>query len=323
MNEALKSLYDQVAAGVGVLPWSDRTLIELTGGDRAKFLHNLCTADIKSLQSGQGTEAFLCNVQGKILAHVFVFCHDDSLVLETVGSQSDSLMPHLDKYLITEDVQIVDRTGEWEQWLLAGPNAAKLLGEHWIDPYEVSLENYLDHCTAKNGWAIRAVRHGGERSYLVQCPIGDGEQLLAKCVEGGAVECDAQLVNVLRIENAIPVYGIDIDEKRLPQEIARDELAISFTKGCYLGQETVARIDALGHVNWRLVTVKVGDGTLTESDLPEAASELLDGEQKVGHVTSVTWSPKHSAPLVFALVRREAVESGKPLRLGEAEVTLV
>ena len=120
-------------------------------------------------------------------------------------------------------------------------------------------------------------------------------------------------------------YGVDLDERRLPQEADRDELAISFTKGCYLGQETVARIDALGRVNWKLVTLKVGDGSLTPQDLPSPETKLNTAEEEysVGHVTSAVWSPKHSAPVAFALVRRESLEKSAELKIGAHAASVI
>src|SRR5438046_8506879 len=103
----------------------------------------------------------------------------------------------------------------------------------------------------------------------------------------------------MRIEAGYPLYGRDITDKNLPQEIDRDRLAISFTKGCYLGQETVARIDALGHVNRLLRGIK-----FLTSAIPERGTELQSGGKVVGHVTSSCWSPGIGAPLALGFLRR-------------------
>jgi folate-binding protein YgfZ len=114
-----------------------------------------------------------------------------------------------------------------------------------------------------------------------------------------------------RVEAGVPLFGIDFDEQNFPQEVGRDREAISFTKGCYLGQETVARIDALGHVNQRLVGVRFS-GTI----LPDVGTELLHSGKKVGQITSVAYSPRLNAPLALAMVRRETNSPGTRLESG-------
>jgi folate-binding protein YgfZ len=133
----------------------------------------------------------------------------------------------------------------------------------------------------------------------------------------GLVECGLATLNTLRIEAGTPLYGVDFDERNFPQEVGRDEQAISFTKGCYLGQETVARIDALGHVNQRIVGVKFVGETI-----PTAGTELTAGGATVGHVTSAAYSPLLLTPLALAMVRREhrAVGSRLESTVGSCEV---
>ncbi len=139
----------------------------------------------------------------------------------------------------------------------------------------------------------------------------------AVLVAAGATECRPAAFDAARIEWGFPLYGVDITDKNLPQEVARDALAISFVKGCYLGQETVARIDALGHVNKLLVGVRFHGATVPSPD-----TELSAAGQTVGHVTSATYSPRLSAPLALAYVRRGSNEPGTKLSsaLGDAAV---
>ena len=106
---------------------STRTQIEITGRDRVKFLHSFCTNDIKKLQPVQGCEAFVTNVNGKVLGHIFVFAERDSLWLESVAGSAAALLPHFDRYVITEDVRFADRSSEFAELLLAGPQSTELL----------------------------------------------------------------------------------------------------------------------------------------------------------------------------------------------------
>ncbi len=131
-----------------------------------------------------------------------------------------------------------------------------------------------------------------------------GQELLA----AGAVECGEAAFQALRIEAGTPLFGVDFNADNLPQEVGRDELAISFTKGCYLGQETVARIDALGHVNQSLVGVRFAGQIV-----PPAGLELTSGEDSAGRVTSASYSPRLESPLALAMVRRPWISPGTRL----------
>ena len=134
---------------------------------------------------------------------------------------------------------------------------------------------------------------------------------------GGSDPLRATAVESARLEAGVPLFGHDITADNLPQEVARDARAISFTKGCYLGQETVARIDALGHVNRLLVGLKFAGQAA-----PPTGTVLLAGQQDVGHVTSAAWSPRLAAPLALAYVRRSHAKKGSTLSsaAGAAEV---
>ena len=313
--------YDALHGGVGLAHLENWTLIELTGGDRASFLHNFCTNDIKGLKPGDGCEAFITNVQGKILGHVFVFCNESALELLTVPEQADALVTHLDRYLIREDVEIHDRTSERSNLILAGAGSAALLGVHGI---KVSDEAMTQVTGKLNGIQIvvRRIPWTGPECFVLTCNASERSALTASLLETSdtnrrTVECGLNVVETCRIESGMPKYAIDMTEANLPQEVNRNEQAISFTKGCYLGQETVARIDALGHVNRLLVGVK------TESlTIPESGTELKVGEKVVGKITSTTYSPALQSNFSLALVRREHSTPGTQLTLesGCAEV---
>ena len=275
------------------------THIELQGDDRATFLHNFCTNNIRELPPGKGCEAFVLNAQGKIVAHVLVFAEARSLVLRTVAGQGGRLIQHLERYLIREKVALHDRSEQWAEILLAGP-----MTDGWLRAHGMTSppDGPLDGCETElwsHSFALHRAPFAGPSAILVRGEAAGIEALAAGLRAEGVSECGPDAVEALRIECGFPAFGRDISEKNLPQEIARDPLAISFTKGCYLGQETVARIDALGHVNWLLCGVRF-DG----SAVPCVGCELTSNGSVVGHVTSATFSPRLNAPLALALVRR-------------------
>jgi folate-binding protein YgfZ len=124
------------------------------------------------------------------------------------------------------------------------------------------------------------------------------------------IACDEQAWQAIRLESGWPLFGVDFDGSNLPQEVNRDAQAINFRKGCYLGQETIARIDALGHVNKRLASVRI------EGDEPAVGVELTADGKEAGRLTSVAWSPKFESWIGFAMLRRGVNDSGTKLACG-------
>jgi hypothetical protein len=309
--------YAALDSGAGLVDFGDRTLIEIAGDDRAKFLHNLCTNEIRKLAPGAGCEAFLTNVQGKIVAHVLVFSGPDSLVLETVPGQAEKILAHLDRYLIREKVELSNRSLDWSEWLLAGPTSESLLAGLTGDACPQTLWASRQTQIAGHEVWLRRVDLAGPVGFLLDCRRADAERLGETLVQAGARRVSPQAFEARRIEAGFPFYGPDISDKNLPQELARDSRAISFTKGCYLGQETVARIDALGHVNQTLVGVRFATGAVVSPGL-----ELTAAGAAAGRVTSAAYSPLLQAPLALAYVRRGSNQPGTPLdsSVGPAEV---
>jgi tRNA-modifying protein YgfZ len=310
--------YEALSKTAGLVDFSDRTLIEIAGDDRAQFLHNLCTNEIRKLPPGAGCETFLTNVQGKIVAHVLVFSGPDSLVLETVPEQADKILAHLDRYLIREKVELRNRSLHWSQWLLAGPNSESLLagltGGSCPHDLWASQKVQID---GHEVW-LRRVDVAGPIGFLLDCRRTDADKLGEVLVQAGARRAGGQALEAKRIEAGFPFYGPDISDKNLPQELARDDRTISFTKGCYLGQETVARIDALGHVNQTLVGVRFAGPVAVSHDL-----ELTAAGTVVGRVTSAALSPALHATLALAYVRRGSNQPGTRLESAEGPAEVV
>ncbi|MCO6459358.1 MAG: folate-binding protein YgfZ [Pirellulaceae bacterium] len=320
MNERLSgSTRDQHAAltrSAGFHELLDRTHLELRGNDRATLLHNLCTNDIRRLQPGQGCEAFVLNVQGKIVGHVYVFCGPDSLLLDAPPGQASRLLAHLDRYIIREDVQLLDRSAEWTELLLSGPDSADLLRRLGAAQLPTELLGHQALELAGAAVWLRRVDWTSPVAWCLVCQRTDREKVGQLLAAAGAVSCQAEAVEAARVERGTPVFGPDISDQNLPQEVNRDARAISFTKGCYLGQETVARIDALGHVNW-LLTGVVGE------PLADAQDELLvDGKPSVRLATRV-YSPQSDGPLALAYVRRGLERPGTRIPLSNGTVSVV
>jgi tRNA-modifying protein YgfZ len=299
--------YQALRDGGGVVELDNWSSVTVTGGDRHVFLNNFCTNDIKQLVPGQSCEAFFTNVKGKIVGHGLVACRENELEIIGVPGQAPPLIAHLDRYVIREDVQLRDTTGERDYLLVAGGVVAK---QHF-DEFKSS-----DALNALSFDAIPWALAGSEFELVLGLSPQDLPNARALLGDHGFVMADAAFT-ACRIEAGMPLFQTDFDDRHFPQEVGRDLQAISFTKGCYLGQETVARIDALGHVNQRLVGVR-----FLANDVPEAGLELSHSGKQAGQVTSAAFSPRLNAPLTLAMVRREANSSGTRLEspIGECEV---
>jgi tRNA-modifying protein YgfZ len=312
--------YRALVESCGVVDLTGRTQLELTGDDRATFLHNFCTNNVRNLTDGSGAEAFILDAKGHVLGHVFLFVAPHSVVIDTVPGQSEKLGRHLDRYIIREKVEIRDRTEEWGELFVAGPQSAALLESLALSVPEDRL-GHRSSTLAGCAVYLRRTDLVGLDSWLLACARSDAESVRAALANAGAVPADMAAFEMARLEAGTPLYDRDITEKNLPQEVNRDARAISFTKGCYLGQETVARIDALGHVNRVLVGLRFAG-----QETPAAGMELqtVDTPQggPAGTITSAAYSPRLGSALALGYVRRGHTQAGTKLTspAGPAEV---
>jgi folate-binding protein YgfZ len=312
LNAPQLAQYQALNHQAGYAPLA-RTQVSLTGADRTTMLHKFCTQDILSLQAGQGSEAFICNVQGKIVGYVYVFIDTDSIVLDCAAGQGEALIAHLDRYVIREDVAFADQSATYREVVVGGSAAARELTALCGAPPPEELYAHKRMHLGDAAVTVRKTPYLAPFAYFLSCPTAEEDSLIAALDRAGVVRCDLQVIEAARIESGAPLYGIDITAENLPQEVARDAVAIHFKKGCYLGQETVARIDALGHVNKLLVQLKYPlDAT------PAPGDELLLDDKKVGRLTSVCDSPAAEGKLALAYVRREHAAPGT--HIGAAEV---
>lgn len=306
----------ELKTGLHFFPLPGRSHLEITGADRASFLHNLCTNEVRKLAVGQGCEAFFCNVHGKTLAHSLLYCGPTSIALESVPGAAERLANHLERYHIREAVEIFDRTSAWHETLLVGTGVSTAFGSFGIQKLP---PGDLGHTTTEiDGRAVQLRRLPlVAEGWAVVCAADDWDAVRRTIEQAGGVPMNPAAFEQARIEAGWPWYGVDISEQNLAPEVGRDAQAISYTKGCYLGQETIARIDALGHVNRSLVGV-----LFTGTEIPSAGLALAHAGQEVGQVTSAAWSPKRSAPLALAYVRRGSCQAGAELSspLGPATV---
>lgn len=290
--------YHTARSGAALFDLTGWSQVELTGRDRAKFLHNFCTNDIRSLAVGTACEAFITNVQGKVLGHVFVIAGPGALTLIAVPGSAGPIIKHLSRYQISEDVTFTDLTTDRTLLLIAGPEAASVL-----EAAGVPADKQLPEAVA-NSEVAAVIRTGflGVPGYFVVCKGAGAESWRTRLIAAGAMPAGTAAFEALRIEAGFPLYGIDITDANLAQEVGRTAQAICFSKGCYLGQEPIARIDALGHVNQQLRGLRLETGPL-----PQAGDEIRTAEdepRKIGQITSAAFSFSTQAPVALGYLKR-------------------
>lgn len=229
--------------------------IRASGDDRARFLHNFCTNEINGLAPGTACEAFFTNVKARILAHGLILAGDDHHEIWMLPGDEQVLLDHLNRYLITEDVQFESVTDGRATIAVIGTLPISVPGGENSQP-----GTWTDH--AGDGAEVRclAVQWAGQQLTLCNGVESDIRRLQASLEDAGRRGSLSDFER-LRIEERFPVIGLDLGEEHLAPEAARDSSAISYTKGCYLGQEPIARIDALGKVNRALVSVELQDAS--------------------------------------------------------------
>lgn len=300
--------YQAAHHAAAIFDLTDWLQIELTGDDRVSFLHNFCTADIRQLQPGMGCEAFLTDVRGRILAHLNVFAAPESLWLCSSPVDEEALLAHLDKYLITEDVTITSRSAEFGQLYVSGEQSADVLDQ--LGVATASLVSPGQHVLAESELGLLVVHRVdllGPRGYLVSAGVDSLLALWHALTAAGAKPAGAAAFHTLRIEAGFPLYGLDLNDGMIAQEAARTSRAVSFTKGCYLGQEPIARLDALGHTNRELRAIR-----LAAPGLPAADAVITDetGENEAGRITSAAGLSLDQPAVALALLRNRYGAAG-------------
>jgi folate-binding protein YgfZ len=266
-----------------VVDRSERGKLALTGSEAKEFLHGQVTNDIVGLTPGHGCYAAFLTHKGKMLGDLRVFDLGDELLLDCERVALQELFNMIRRFKLGRDVELHKRTVEMALLSVIGADAPRLAGD-------------AEHSNAR-------VELGGVSAIAVTTDVGtdlfcaasDRDALRAALDFPDGTEADAEVV---RVEHGRPRYGVDLDESVIPQEAGLNERAVSFTKGCYVGQETVARLHYRGKPNRRLLGLRL-------SEPAEPGTELRLGEKVVGRLGSVVVSPEHG-PIGLALIRREA-----------------
>ncbi len=305
----------------GVVDRSDLGYLTASGGDAQRFLQGMVTNDVAALAPDQGTYAVHLTTQGHIVADFYLLAMPDHFLLETARNRVEPLRAGLERYIVADDVEVADRSDQFAALSVEGPAAGRLLtatGAATLPGKE------FNHTWVQLGAPVLVVRlsETGEEGYrlifLVEYAQNVWDALTAQQQAVTWKPVGHAALNILRTEAGLPWYGIDMDERTLPPEAGLEQRALSYTKGCYIGQEIIERIRSRGHVNRRLTGL-----LLSGESLPATGAKLFSNDKSVGTVTTTVHSPTLKRAIGLGYVRREHLEPGTRLRLesgGTAEV---
>jgi len=284
----------------GLVDRSERGKLALTGPEAKAFLHGQVTNDVEALEPGRGCYAAFLTHKGKMLGDLRVLDLGDELLLDTERVALQELFNMIRRYKLGRDVELRKRTLEWSLLSLIGPDARSVAGA------EDLVEEHANRRAEIAG--VPVVLVATDVGVDVFVPTGSKDAVAAAL---GVPAVADEAAEILRVERGRPRYGVDLDDSVIPQEAGLNERAVSFTKGCYVGQETVARLHYRGKPNRHLRGLRLS--------APAARGDVLRlGGKEVGRLGSVAVSPIHG-PIALALVRREAAV-GDTLAVGDGGI---
>lgn len=268
---------------------SPRALWRLTGPDNVRYLNGQVTADVTALKNGYASYAAVCTAKGRMEGDVHIAVHDTEFYLDAEPDLRESLGARLEKYLIADDAVFEDVTDLWKLSHVFGATPPP---------------------TPEKGFVIAHARFGlpGHDVWSE----GPNAILVGESVE-------AEIIETLRLEHGLPRWGMELTTNTLPPEAGPSMLeAISYTKGCYVGQETIARLKSVGHVNRTLVLLQSGSDSF-----PPVQTKLTQDDHEVGVVTSSGFSPRLEKGIALAYVQRQVAAEGTLLQVKNLDLTVI
>lgn len=301
--------YAQIRNGSAVRDVSHFGKIRVTGRDRSRFLQGMLTNDVKALDPGQGVFALFLDVKGHIQSDMKVYAFPDHLLIVLQHYLVDKLMSGLDRYIMSEDVRMQNASADYAMIQVLGPESASLLRSRGINL--IPDRNYSHNTISIVDLDVSLIRLPSGFAFLAP---GDAAASSVRILDFlGGPWIGAKAFETFRIESGMPLMHRDMDESNFPQECGL-ESSLNFQKGCYLGQETMARIDAQGHVNRRLV------GIATASPVT-AGEKIFKDNKEVGRITSATQSFLLQQPFSLGYVRRDSAKEGERVEIGDRNTT--
>jgi len=299
----------------GICDLSFRGRLCVLGADRVKFLNGQVTNNVKDLRTGEGCYAALVSAKGKIQSDLHIYILENEILLEFEPGLNEAVQQRLEKYIIAEDAQVADVSAHYGLWSVQGPKAAAV-----IKPWNFAISEKPNALAKIDDPALGEIyvmnrvrtRSAGYDMFVPSAAMpAVASQLVTAATETGGRFCGWRALETARLEAGLPRFGADMDETNLASE-ALDTGAISYSKGCYIGQEVIARIRTYGQVAKALHGLRLPDNLPA---LPVKGDKLYLGDKEAGYITSATASPRLKANIALGYVRREANQTGTELLL--------
>ncbi len=268
--------------------------MNITGEDRIHFIHAMSTNDIEQLSPGKGIETLFLNGRGQIQAETLALVTEECLLLDFDARRKKSLPLHLGKYIVMDDVHTQDISASLATIAVEGPLADQIVDSIAPLPPLGKLNHIFEH-------KLRIVRNSlsSYPGFWLLLPQEKKHEWIERIEAAGATSASADTWNIFRIENQIPLEGVDYPDTSIPQQANRLH-AVSFSKGCYLGQEIVERVRSRGSLQKKLQTLEIDT-----ADPPPSDSSVIWNKKEIGRLTSPVFSPEIGKVLAFALLREE------------------
>ena len=319
----LQEEFSALLNGCGVCDLGFRARISITGSDRVRWLNGMVSNNIRDLAVGRGVYAFLLNPQGRILGDMYAFNSREALIVETDRNQMEKMLATFDHYIIMDDVELADISEKQVAIGVTGPKSRASLRSAGIEVPEMqALQMATPTCSCDCDCLECSVVRGEDgvsESYEIWVKPEDAHKTWKALIVAGAVPVGSEALERLRIAMGIPLYGVDIRDRDLPQETEQMR-ALNFNKGCYIGQEIVERIRSRGNVHRKFA------GFLAEAGAAiSAGAKIVVDEKEVGEITSVAglWTPLGERTVALGYVRREIGVPGREVKIGEATANVV
>lgn len=299
-----------VRNNAGIMDMTQRGKILVSGKDRTKFLQNILSQDINKLTPGTGGHATLLNTKGHMLAYMRIFSDEDSFLIDTEPGETDKIIQILNRYLFREDVKIEDVTLKYGLVIMQGPHSREIICSiSGTDIKEMEECHHINLTINNINCKVARTNYTGEDGYSIYAPW-DSIHSVWETLPMAPFGHDA--FETLRIEAGIPLYSVDMDEDTIPIEANLDH-AISYTKGCYIGQETIARIKFKGHVN------RILAGLSIQSVIPQKGDRIYtvkeNTEHNIGVITSACFSPTLNKSIAIGYLRVGYNEPGTEVHI--------
>jgi folate-binding protein YgfZ len=313
--------YTALRNGAAIVQRTDAGRILLTGADRRSYLQGLLTNDVQALTAGTGCYAAMLTAQGRMMTDMRVLELGDAVLLDVPSAVVERIREHLDRFVFSEDVTIADVTASRGELGLYGPRALSVLqraGTEGGAPGRL-FDTTRVRIAGADATLVRSDAFG-VAGYDILAAAADMAIVHAALVAAGAVGATAADVETVRIESAHPRFGADMTDDTIPLEAGLEERAISRSKGCYVGQEVIVRVQDRGHgrVAKRLVSLTFDAGAA----VPAPGARVHAEGRDVGQVTSSTWSPALARPLALAYVHRDFTSPGTHVLVGAADAVV-